>query len=193
MTLDAIVLTHKHLDHAGDVNAMIEAMTQGGTQRRGLVLAPEDAYGEDPVILRYVRDYPARTDVLAAGGAHKIGELLLETPLRLRHSVETYGLRLRGPRHSVGLISCTGYFPELEEAFRTDLLILNVVYRSPRDGTHLALPDDAEFFRPSPHPAVRRSRQRLVLRSCRQGPRLLHFCLTTPRRSREQADSVERT
>ena len=140
-TLDAIVLTHKHLDHAGDVNAMIEAMTQGGTQRRGLVLAPEDAYGEDPVILRYVRDYPARTDVLAAGGAHKIGELLLETPLRLRHSVETYGLRLRGPRHSVGLISCTGYFPELEEAFRTDLLILNVVYRSPRDETHLALPD----------------------------------------------------
>ena len=130
MTLDAIVLTHKHLDHAGDVNAMIEAMTQGGTQRRGLVLAPEDAYGDDPVILRYVRDYPARTDVLAAGGAHKIGELLLETPLRLRHSVETYGLRLRGRRHSIGLISCTGYFPELEEAFRTDLLILNVVYRS---------------------------------------------------------------
>ena len=140
-TLDAIVLTHKHLDHAGDVNAMIEAMTQGGTQRRGLVLAPEDAYAEDPVILRYVRDYPVRTDVLAAGGVHKIGELALETPLRLQHSVETYGLRLRGRRHSAGLISCTGYFPELEEAFRTDLLILNVVYRSPRDATHLAIPD----------------------------------------------------
>ena len=55
--------------------------------------------------------------------------------------METYGLRLRGRRHSIGLISCTGYFPELEEAFRTDLLILNVVYRSPRDETHLALPD----------------------------------------------------
>ena len=33
--LDAIVLTHKHLDHSGDVNAMIEAMTQGGTKKRG--------------------------------------------------------------------------------------------------------------------------------------------------------------
>lgn len=139
--LDAVVLTHKHLDHAGDVNAMIEAMTQGGTQRRGLVLAPADAYAEDPVVLRYVRGYPARTDVLTEGGAHKIGALLLETPLRLRHPVETYGLRLRGRRHSVGLVSCTGYFPELEEAFRTDLLILNVVYRSPRDETHLAVPD----------------------------------------------------
>src|SRR5262245_32281291 len=80
-TLDAVVLTHKHLDHAGDVNAMIEAMTQGGTQRRGLVLAPTDAYEDDAVILRYVRDYPARVDVLTAGAAHKVGDLLLETPL----------------------------------------------------------------------------------------------------------------
>lgn len=140
-TLDAVVLTHKHLDHSGDINAMIEAMTQGGTQRRGLVLAPADAYDEDAVILRYVRDYPARMDVLTAGGRHRIGELLLETPLRLRHPVETYGLRLVGRRHTVGLVSCTGYFPELEEAFRTDLLILNVVYRNPRDETHLAVPD----------------------------------------------------
>src|SRR5262249_45220172 len=119
----------------------IEAMTQGGTQRRGLVLAPTDAYEDDAVILRYVRDYPARVDVLTAGAAHKVGDLLLETPLRLRHPVETYGLRLSGRRHSVGLVSCTGYFPELEAEFRTDLLILNVVYRSPRDETHLAVPD----------------------------------------------------
>src|SRR4030042_4443797 len=29
--LDAIVLSHKHLDHSGDINIMIEAMTDGGT------------------------------------------------------------------------------------------------------------------------------------------------------------------
>ena len=33
--LDAIVLSHKHLDHSGDVNVMIEAMTSGGFRRRG--------------------------------------------------------------------------------------------------------------------------------------------------------------
>jgi phosphoribosyl 1,2-cyclic phosphodiesterase len=67
--LDAIVLTHKHLDHSGDVNAMIEAMTQGGTKKRGRVLAPQDAYEEDPVILRYVRSYPASTELLVPGAA----------------------------------------------------------------------------------------------------------------------------
>lgn len=146
--LDAIVLTHKHLDHSGDVNAMIEAMTEGGTKQRGVVLAPQDAYEDDPVILRYVRGYAAATVTLEAGGTYAIGAgrraeggVRLETPLRLRHPVETYGLRLVGRRHSVGLVACTGYFAELESAFRVDLLILNVVYRNPRDDIHLAVPD----------------------------------------------------
>jgi ribonuclease BN (tRNA processing enzyme) len=119
-------------------------MTHGGTKRRGRVLAPRDAYEDDPVILRYVRSYPAATGILEAGGCYALGDegrLLLETPLRLRHPVETYGLRFRGRRFTVALIACTGYFPELETAFAADVLILNVVYREPRDETHLAVPD----------------------------------------------------
>jgi phosphoribosyl 1,2-cyclic phosphodiesterase len=139
--LDAIILTHKHLDHSGDVNAMIEAMTAGGTRPRGLVLAPRDAYEDDPVILRYVRAYAGATGLLEAGGRYPVGDVVIETPLRLRHPVETYGLRIVGRRHTIGLIACTGYFPELEEAFRADVLILNVVFREPRDETHLAVPD----------------------------------------------------
>lgn len=139
--LDAIVLTHKHLDHSGDVNALIEAMTAGGTRPRGVVLAPRDAYEDDPVILHYVRKYAKATAILEPGGRYPVRDALIETPLRLRHPVETYGLRLVGRRHTIGLIACTGYFPELEAAFRTDVLILNVVFHEPRDETHLALPD----------------------------------------------------
>jgi phosphoribosyl 1,2-cyclic phosphodiesterase len=142
--LEAIVLTHKHLDHSGDVNAMIEAMTQGGTKKRGRVLAPQDAYDVDPVILHYVRSYPASTEHLVAGGRYVIGGnggVVLETPLQLKHPVETYGLRFVGRQWTVGLVSCTGYVPEIETALRADLLILNVVYREPRDEIHLAVPD----------------------------------------------------
>jgi phosphoribosyl 1,2-cyclic phosphodiesterase len=41
----------------------------------------------------------------------------------------------------VGLVACTGYLPEIETALSADLLILNVVYREPRDEIHLAVPD----------------------------------------------------
>lgn len=139
--LDAIVLTHKHLDHAGDANAMIEAMTEGGTKRRGVVLAPRDAYEDDPVILRYIRRYADKTEVLVEGGTHQIGVVRVETPLRLKHPVETYGLRLLAPSLTVSLIACTGYFPALEEAYAGDVLILNVVFLPRRDDSHLCLED----------------------------------------------------
>jgi len=140
-TLNAIVLTHKHLDHAGDVNAMIEAMTEGGTNKRGVVLAPRDAYEDDPVIFRYVRSYPEKTEVLVEGGVHRVGAVSIETPLRLKHPVETYGLRLVGPSLTVSLIACTGYFPALEEAYAGDVLVVNVVFLPRRDDSHLCLED----------------------------------------------------
>ena len=40
-SLDGILLTHRHLDHAGDVNVMIEAMTEGGHKKRGSSLRPK--------------------------------------------------------------------------------------------------------------------------------------------------------
>ncbi|MCX7911999.1 MAG: MBL fold metallo-hydrolase, partial [Dehalococcoidales bacterium] len=41
--LDAIILSHRHLDHSSDANVMIEAMTNGGFRRRGWLFAPQDA------------------------------------------------------------------------------------------------------------------------------------------------------
>jgi len=41
--LDGVLITHRHLDHAADVNVIIEAMTEGGFKRRGVLFAPRDA------------------------------------------------------------------------------------------------------------------------------------------------------
>src|SRR3990167_5651396 len=40
--LDAIILSHKHIDHSNDINIMIEAMTQGGSRKQGVVFLPGD-------------------------------------------------------------------------------------------------------------------------------------------------------
>jgi len=56
-SLDGILLSHRHLDHSGDINVMIEAMTEGGFRKRGVLFAPRDAIEDDPVVLRYVRTY----------------------------------------------------------------------------------------------------------------------------------------
>ncbi|MBA7623880.1 Ribonuclease BN [subsurface metagenome] len=78
--LDAIVLSHRHLDHSADANVMIEAMTDGGLRRRGTLFAPRDALEDDPVVLHYLRSYLDNIEILEAGKSYNIGEVTLKDP-----------------------------------------------------------------------------------------------------------------
>jgi phosphoribosyl 1,2-cyclic phosphodiesterase len=53
--LDGIVLSHAHLDHSGDLNIVIEAMTGGGFKKRGVVLLPREAVEEPGIVLDYLK------------------------------------------------------------------------------------------------------------------------------------------
>ena len=132
-SLDGILLTHRHIDHASDVNIMIEAMTNGGTRRRGILLAPGDALDDDPVVLRYLRRHLREIRTISEGTKTSVGGLSLTFPLRHRHSVETFGYRLEWSGGTICHIVDTRYFPGLAEVYRGDLLILNVVLHDPND------------------------------------------------------------
>lgn len=127
--LDALLLTHGHLDHAGDVNVMVEAMTNGGHHPRGLLLAPGEALDGDPVVLRYVRSYIGRIEVLGEGRSWELTPgLTLTTPVRHQHSGETYGFRLETPAVRISHVADTLYFPDLAQHYAPcDVLIVHMV------------------------------------------------------------------
>lgn len=140
--LDAIILTHRHLDHSGDINVMIEAMTEGGFKKRGLVFCPADAIEDDSVILRYVINFPEKIETLEENKSYKIGDFEFMTSMRHIHPVETYGIKFNMHKTSVSLLSDTKYFKELENFYKTDILIISVVFYQPRPGIdHLCLLD----------------------------------------------------
>jgi ribonuclease BN (tRNA processing enzyme) len=146
--LKGIILSHKHLDHAADVNIMIEAMTDGGLRRRGILFAPEDALEDDPVVLRYLRDYLERIETLREGQAYKLGDVDFKTPLRHIHPVETYGLLFHTPSYTISYIADTRYFNELCTHYGSDLLIINVVRLEPGVAfDHLSVPDAAKLIK----------------------------------------------
>lgn len=145
--LSAIVLSHKHLDHSGDVNAMIEAMTEGGTRRRGQVFCPGDALDEDPVVFRYLCNFPEKINILEEGGKYRIDGIALETPLRHRHGVETYGIVFRSAKHTMSYIPDSLYFEELGKRYQGDLIVINVVRFQPGGPfQHLSLEDAARII-----------------------------------------------
>ena len=146
--LDAIVLSHRHLDHSADVNVMIEAMTDGGLRRRGTLFAPRDALEDDPVILHYLRSYLDNIEILEEGKSYNIGEVTLRTPIRHHHAGETYGVIFASPRHTISCIVDTRFFPELCSHYQGDLVIVNVVRLEPgHPFDHLSAPEAGEIIK----------------------------------------------
>lgn len=147
--LSAIIVSHRHLDHSADVNIMVEAMTEGGLKRRGWLFAPADALETDPIIFAYLRRHLDGVGVLEEGKAYSVGNVSFTTPVRHRHSVETYGVVFKTDRYTFSYISDTRYFDGLCQHYGGELLIINVAFFEPYPLSdnplmpvdHLSVPD----------------------------------------------------
>ena len=162
--VDALLLSHPHLDHVGDATAVIEAMTRGGFSRRGTLLAPRSALEGEPVVFRYAQAFVERRELLEPGGRYALGPgLTVVTPLLHDHGVETYGYRLEcdlstapgeepppgaPTRFTAAHVVDTYWMESLAGAYAgVDLLLVNATRQHGRDRRYLHLGlDDAELL-----------------------------------------------
>lgn len=144
--LDAIILTHAHIDHSNDVNILIDAMTEGGFKKRGLLFAPAEALeGENAVVLKYLRSFLDEIVTLTADKAYKIKDLVFRTSIRHKHPVETYGVKFNIGGTRLSFMVDTEFFGELIKNYQdTDILVMNAVRLKPHESgevMHLCLDD----------------------------------------------------
>jgi ribonuclease BN (tRNA processing enzyme) len=144
--LKAIILSHRHLDHSGDMNIMVEAMTQGGFKPHGKVFLPSDALGPEPVVYSYLKQYLDGIEVFEEGKSYHIDGVSFSTPLRHIHGVETYGLKFQFGEHQFSYIADTKYSDKLIDIYRAELLIINVVFLDNRFHVDHLCADDAEVI-----------------------------------------------
>jgi len=140
--LNAIILSHRHLDHSADANIMVEAMTQGGLKQRGWLFAPADALETEPVIFSYLKGYLEGIEILQEGKSYSVGNISFTTPIRHIHGVETYGMVFTTANHTFSYITDGRYFDGLCHSYGGELLIMNVVMlEANRPFDHLSVPD----------------------------------------------------
>ncbi len=144
--LDAIVLSHKHLDHSGDINVMIEAMTHGGKKRKGMVFAPNDALFLDPVILKYLRNYPEKIEILKENTMYMIKDISFKTGKKMYHdkekNVENYGLTFFWEGKTISFVTDTKFDEEIVTTYKGEVMILNVLIPEPKPHIfHLSVED----------------------------------------------------
>jgi phosphoribosyl 1,2-cyclic phosphodiesterase len=148
LMLDAIVLSHKHLDHSVDINVMIEAMTDGGWKKRGSLYAPADAFENGAVVLPYVTRYPRKVEMLEEGKQYSEANVTFHTPVKHIHKVETYGFVFKTPNHRFSWITDTRFFDSLAGNYKTELVIINVLsYERKLEVDHLSLPEAESIIR----------------------------------------------
>jgi len=131
--LSAIILSHKHIDHSNDINIMIEAMTEGGFKKKGVLFAPQDALDSDPVVLKYIRKYLEKVEILKEGKNYKIG-----------------GISFSYDSKKIAFIIDTLYFEELAKAYKADMLIMNISRYVPHESgevEHLCLDDGIKLIK----------------------------------------------
>jgi phosphoribosyl 1,2-cyclic phosphodiesterase len=143
--LDGILVSHRHLDHCGDVNVVIEAMTEGGFRPRGTLFCPSDALDEDPVVLKYLRHFPEEVVRLQPESPYQLKEISFRTTRRHIHGVETYGFRFGdGDIPNLGWVTDSKYYDGIAEDHRAQVMLIHTVLAQSRpDLPHLGL-DDAE-------------------------------------------------
>ena len=140
-----ILVSHAHLDHANDVNAVIDAITIGGIKKRGILLASESVLKETPefgypIVHKRIFSILEHYEVLREYEDQNLKVIAI----RAKHS-DPYALSMKiyVEDKVIGYTGDTVYFPQLAEFMKgVDLLIANTLYPfGLKSNKHLNLDD----------------------------------------------------
>jgi ribonuclease BN (tRNA processing enzyme) len=147
----AVMVSHNHLNHASDINAVISAMTLGGLDKKGVLIAARSAYEDNPqagmttYLNPYFKNHLEKDIVIEPGKKIGINEIEVHAT-RTRHSDEfNVGFKFYTPKFSLGYTSDTAYSTDLAEDFKgMDVMVLNCLNPSDKKTTgHLNTDDCA--------------------------------------------------
>ncbi|MBU0470050.1 MAG: MBL fold metallo-hydrolase [Nanoarchaeota archaeon] len=129
----AVLISHNHINHCNDLNAVIEAMTHGGIEHRGIILASKSILqsidGSHPFLTKYHQNLVEK--IIPLEKDHKVGVELIEiNTLSAEHTDKTaIGFKFFCPKFILSYTGDTKLTPKLlEELGGSDILILNVPY-----------------------------------------------------------------
>lgn len=128
----SVLVSHTHLRHCNDVNAVIDAMTYRGFDKKGVLVCNKTLMNGEkdyqPYLLKFYRDCLERFIVLEPGQKVGINEVDI-LALKAKHSEpNTIGFKFFTPQYTLTYSADTKYHPELVEEYKnSNILILNVL------------------------------------------------------------------
>lgn len=145
--LDAIIVTHLHIDHCSDANVLAEAMSQYTLKTNGVIIGSANAINGDEKGDRGLSTFHMNlaNEVYAAkwGESRKFktrkGEFEIELVKAKHEEKSAFGFKLHMDGYVIGHTSDTAYFEGMEKQYSgCDILIINAMKpEKDRYGEHL--------------------------------------------------------
>jgi phosphoribosyl 1,2-cyclic phosphodiesterase len=148
-SLDAIIVTHEHIDHCSDANVLVEAMTHYTLKKRGIIIGSRNSIqGDSKGDMGFTHYHLSKAkEVYSARWGEKKefkcerGSFEIEI-LKAVHEEDTcFGFKLKMDGFTIGYTSDTEYFDGLYEQYSgCDWLVVNAMKPLKDEyGGHLSL------------------------------------------------------
>ncbi len=127
----ALFVTHNHLNHCNDINAVIDAMTYSGFDKKGVLVANNavinGSENHQPFLQKYYCDCLERYIVLEAGSKVGVNDVEIRA-IKAKHSEpNAIGFKFITPNYTLTYTGDTIYSVEtISEYENSNILILNV-------------------------------------------------------------------
>jgi|TARA_Y100000310_G_C20643384_1_gene795222 ribonuclease BN (tRNA processing enzyme) len=144
----ALLATHNHINHCNDINAVIDAMTYGGFDKKGVLVANNTVVNGsmhyDPFLQKYYKDFLERFIVLGEGRRVGINNVEIQA-IKAKHSEpDAIGFKFITPDYTLVYTGDTMYSIEaIDQYDGANVLILNVPYLKKDEGKHGLCKEDA--------------------------------------------------
>jgi len=155
--IDLIVVSHRHLDHSSDLNAVVESATESTKKPLDLLISPEDVVeGDDPILLKYLRKGINRISILKENTEVEYrGITITGTVKHIHQGAQTYGIEFKSENKTITYVPCGRFYEGMLEGYTegSDLMIFNVTFPqfgenySFENSYHLSIPDVEEMIK----------------------------------------------
>jgi ribonuclease BN (tRNA processing enzyme) len=144
--IDIVVVSHRHLDHSSDLNAVVESATESTKKPLNLLISPEDVVsGEEPILLKYLKKGIKNFGIEKEGKEFEFKNVKIKTLIRHIHAgAQTYGLSFYSGKKMVVYVPCGKFYEEMLTGYPegADLMIFNTTFLKPKGAIqHLSAED----------------------------------------------------
>jgi phosphoribosyl 1,2-cyclic phosphodiesterase len=150
---DAILISHCHPDHYTDAEILIEAMTMGGTKKRGTIIGSKSVFEGvkdfSPAISSYHSKLVEHTIPMVPKMRVKVGHVAIEATPSAHSDEFTIGFRIFTSNGVISYVSDTALTPEVLAAHRMARVLIIACTRPQKSRIphHLNTEDAAELIK----------------------------------------------